>query len=155
MRFVRVAVRMMAAYFNSTSETIRWHNSLPKGSLRVWRLHACCAAVSPRVPRLGKLRSTVEYVKGTDSVNGASACLFMFNVQIGGAQLFIRSDRFFSSVTFLCLELFRAFSLFQCLVPCVRVASPPSMEVRGEDGELLSFVLHSRENLYCKQVGTL
>ena len=154
MRFVLVAVRMMAAYFNSTSETIRWHKSLPEGSLRVWRLHVCCAAVSPRVPALGKLRFDCRV---RQRYRQCERCTRMpLYVQCANRRSSCSSDpigsfprrRFFvSSVP--------SVSLFQCFVPCMRVASPPSMEVRGEDGELLSFVLRSRENLYCNQVGTL
>ena len=155
MRFVRVAVRMMAAYFNSTSETIRWHNSLPEGSLRVWRLHACCAAVSPRVAALGKLRFDCGV---RQRYRQRERCKRMpLYVQCANRRSTvvhqIRSVLFLGDVSL--SRVLPAFSLFQCLVPCLRVASPPSMEVRGENGELLSFVLRSRENLYCKQVGTL
>ena len=145
MRFVRVAVRMMAAYFNSTSETIRWHNSLPEGSLRVWRLHSCCAAVSPRVPALGKLR----FDSGErHSYRQCERCKRMpLYVQCPNRRSTvvhqIRSVLFLADVSL--SRVFPASSLFQCLVPNVRVAPPASMEVRGEDDELLSFVLRSRE----------
>ena len=51
MRFVPVAVRMMAPQKPSGGTTFS-----PEGSLLVWRMQACCAAGTPRVPPLGKLR---------------------------------------------------------------------------------------------------
>ena len=148
-------VRIMAAYFNSTSETMRRHNFLPRGSLQDWRMHACCAAGNPLVRALGKLLFDSRV---RQRYRQRERCKRMpLYVQCANRRSTvvhqIRSVLFLGDVSL--SRVFRAFSLFQCLVPCVRVAPPPSMEVRGEDDELLSFVLRSRENLYCKQVGTL
>ena len=117
MRFVRVAVRMMAAYFNSTSETIRWHNSLPEGSLRVWRLHACCAAVIPRVAAFGKLRFDSRVRHRYRQCERCKRMLFHFQCADRKSTTAhqIRSALCLADVPL--SRVFLASSLLQCLVP--------------------------------------
>ena len=111
-------VRIMAVYFNSTSETMRRHNFLPRGSLQDWRMHACCAAGNPLVRALGKLLFDTRVRERYRQCERCKRMPFYFECADRKSTTAhqIRSTLCLADVSL--SRVLLASSLFQCLVPC-------------------------------------